>query len=137
MSHADDIPSDDTSLFRQAEAERVNFLEKYARFQMLRAENEELNRKKQNSRKWGSKRQLIPPALKNAVKTKRQPTSGAPFKNRNRFKHGRYSAETLAFRATVTACVRTSYALVEDVYTLFPASKHPGGRPRAAPPQSV
>ena len=83
------------------------------------------------------KRALVPPALKKAAKVKKQPSSGAPLKNRNRFKHGDHSAETLAFWAVVSAAVKSSHALVEDVDTLYPASKHPGGRPRAAPRQSV
>jgi hypothetical protein len=137
MSQGDDIPCDSENLSRLAEAERVNFLAKYALFQKLSTENEELNRKKQKTRPWGSKRQLFPPAIKKAAKTKRQPARGAPLKNRNRLKHGKYSAETLAFWATISACVRTSKALVAEAKPHFPASKDLGGRPRSATGQSV
>lgn len=133
MHDADDTLLAD--LFPHAAEEIVNFRAKYERFQSLKAENEELNREKRTPRPWGSKRQLIPPALKKAAK--RQPSAGAPLKNRNRFKHGQYSAETLAFWATVSACVKSSKAMAKEAVDRFPASKHPGGGPRAAPRQSV
>jgi len=137
MSKADDILLDDTILFPEAAEDMVNFWLKYARFQALKAENEELNRVKREIRPWGSKRQLVSPALEKAAKAKRQPSPGAPLKSRNHFKHGRYSAETLAFWATVAACVKASRAMADEAMRRFPESKRGVGRPRSATRQSV
>jgi hypothetical protein len=116
----------------EAEA-HAYFLSNYARYQAFKAENDELNRKKRKLRKWAKKRPLTPPAIKAAAKTAVKRSPGAPLGNRNRFKHGSYSHERLAFWATISAFIRHSHVLVEATASLRQqAATRPVGRPRVA-----
>jgi hypothetical protein len=86
-----------------AAAEWSNLKALWERFQLLKAENEELNRKKCKPRRWGTKRRLVVPA----ARAKSNRGRGAPPGNRNAYKHGNYSQERLAFWAVVHAFLRT------------------------------
>ena len=78
----------------------------WERFQSLKAENEELNRKKRKPRRWGTKRRLVAPA----ARAKSNRGRGAPPGNRNAYKHGHYSRERIAFWTVVHAFLRSSSA---------------------------